>query len=84
MASDHAYELMREALTSVLPVFETNVRTAKSSAAKKKLRTQLNQIKEVLDAAEQTSLQASDAALDGAELRGPRATPLQAEHDGSA
>ena len=67
MASDHAYEMMREALTSVLPAFETYVRTAKSSAAKKKLRTQLNQIKEALDAAEQTSLQASDAAFGGAE-----------------
>jgi hypothetical protein len=55
MADDRAYELMKHALKAVLPSLETFARTAKSAPAKKKLMTQIKQVKEVLKAAEQAS-----------------------------
>jgi hypothetical protein len=55
MPCEHAYELMRNALKAVLPSLETSARTAKSAAAKKKLMTQIKQVKEALQAAEQAS-----------------------------
>jgi len=53
---------MRDALISALPTIETSARTAKSSAAKKKLRTQVQQIREALDAAEKALPLARDSA----------------------
>jgi hypothetical protein len=55
MPCEHAYELMRNALKAVLPSLETFARTAKSAPAKKKLMTQIKQVKEALQAAEQDS-----------------------------
>jgi len=55
MADDRAYDLMKNALKAVLPSLETFARTAKSAPAKKKLMTQIKQVKEVLKAAEQAS-----------------------------
>ena len=46
MPRNRAYELMRTALETVLPSMEASVRLAKSSPAKKKLMTQIGQIKE--------------------------------------
>jgi len=53
MPRDHAYELMRNALKTILPSLETFARIAKSSSAKKSLMVQIKQIKEALTAAEQ-------------------------------
>ena len=55
MPRNRAYELMRSALEAVLPSMEASVRLAKSSPAKKKLMTQIGQIKEALKAAEQAA-----------------------------
>lgn len=55
MPRDHAYELMRNALSAVLPSVETFARTAKSPPAKKNLMIQIAQIKEALEAAEQAT-----------------------------
>jgi hypothetical protein len=46
---------MRNALKAVLPSLETFARTAKSAPAKKELMTQIKQVKEALQAAEQDS-----------------------------
>jgi hypothetical protein len=56
MPCEHAYELMRNALKAVLPSLETFARTAKSAPAKKKLMTQIKQVKEALQAAERASI----------------------------
>jgi hypothetical protein len=43
-------------LKAVLPSLETFARTAKSAPAKKKLMTQIKQVKEALQAAERVSI----------------------------
>jgi hypothetical protein len=55
MPCEHAYKLMRNGLQAVLPSLETFARTAKSAPAKKKLMTQIKQVKEALKAAEQAA-----------------------------
>jgi hypothetical protein len=55
MADDRAYELMKNVLKAVLPSLETFARIAKSAPAKKKLMTEIKQVKEALKAAEQAS-----------------------------
>jgi hypothetical protein len=55
MPCEHAYELMRNGLQAVLPSLETFARTAKSAPAKRKLMTQIKQVKEALNTAEQAS-----------------------------
>ena len=55
MPCEHAYELMRNGLKAVLPSLETFARTARSAPAKKKLMTQIKEVKEALQAAEQAS-----------------------------
>jgi hypothetical protein len=55
LADDRAYELMKNVLKAVLPSLETFARIAKSASAKKKLMTQIKQVKEALKAAEQAS-----------------------------
>jgi hypothetical protein len=47
--------LMKNVLKAVLPSLETFARIAKSAPAKKKLMTEIKQVKEALKAAEQAS-----------------------------
>ena len=55
MPRDRAYELMTEAIKGVLPSLEMFARTARNSAARKKLMAQIEQMKEALGAAEDVS-----------------------------
>jgi len=61
MPRDHAYELMRGALETVLPCLEAMARTAKNAAGRKQLLTQIEQVK-------QAHLQAAHDVLTAAVL----------------
>ena len=62
MPRDRAYELMREAIKGVLPSLEMIARTARNSAARKKLMVQIGQMKEALGAAEDASRSCMNAS----------------------
>jgi hypothetical protein len=61
MPTDDAYELMKDTLKAVLPSLEECVRMARSTPAKKHLKTHIGQVREALKAAEQTAPPASQS-----------------------
>lgn len=66
MPMQRAYELMKTTLVDVLPSIEACARAAKSAPAKKKLLSQIEQVKAVLKLAEEVN---SNSATNSKEQR---------------